>query len=332
MGRYRLLQGNGWERQAMRAGYQAGKRRSTGARKAASQAYGSWLSVSGIPAAQRFYVLPGTAEAFRRGFERGSRQRIPGPLLPPLVGRPSVIVSACNEAAVLPAVLRELRRLPFHEIIVVENGSSDQSYAVARSFPGVIVIHVPERLGHDVARALGAQMCTGEHVLFIDGDMPVPAEQLSAYLVAADQGVDVVLNDIMPLLPPFSRQDEVTRCKTFLNRMLGRDDLGANSLTAVPHALTRHALDTLGYANLTVPPKAQSVAISRGLRIEAVHTVNVLRVNRIRKTNRGRDNPVARLIIGDHIEALGDAMRSLGIRLQWGQVSRAELALRRNSL
>ncbi|MGC6589925.1 hypothetical protein ACPV3A_33990 [Paenibacillus sp. Dod16] len=136
----------------------------------------------------------------------------------------------------------------------------------------------------------------------------------------------------MPLLPEFGRQDEVTRCKTFLNRMLGRDDLEANSLTAVPHAMTRQALESIGYANLSVPPRAQTLAIRQGLRIEAVQTVDVLSVNRRRKTNRGKDNPVAKLIIGDHIEALGDTMKNLGGRLQWGQVSRTELALRRNSL
>ena len=94
--------------------------------------------------------------------------------------------------------LRELKRLPLHEIIVVENGSHDHTYAAARAFEGVTVIHIPERLGHDVARALGAKMSTGDIVLFMDGDMPVPAEKLSSYLVAADRGVDVALNDIMP--------------------------------------------------------------------------------------------------------------------------------------
>ena len=93
--------------------------------------------------------------------------------------------------------------------------------------------------------------------------------------------------------------------------MLGRDDLEANSLTAVPHAMTRQALESIGYANLSVPPRAQTLAIRQGLRIEAVQTVDVLSVNRRRKTNRGKDNPVAKLIIGDHIEALGDTMKTL---------------------
>ncbi|MBX4150301.1 glycosyltransferase family 2 protein [Paenibacillus lautus] len=310
----------------------SGRRRGAASKRDASMALGQWLASSGIPQHQLYHVLPGVAEAFRRGYARGARQSIPAPLLPPLNGRASVIVSACNEAGSIPMVLRELKRLPFHEIIVVENGSHDHTYAAARAFEGVTVIHIPERLGHDVARALGAKMSTGDIVLFMDGDMPVPAEKLSSYLVAADRGVDVALNDIMPLLPEFGRQDEVTRCKTFLNRMLGRDDLEANSLTAVPHAMTRQALESIGYANLSVPPRAQTLAIRQGLRIEAVQTVDVLSVNRRRKTNRGKDNPVAKLIIGDHIEALGDTMKNLGGRLQWGQVSRTELALRRNSL
>ncbi|ANA81338.1 glycosyltransferase family 2 protein [Paenibacillus glucanolyticus] len=310
----------------------AGKRNRTVSSSAASAAFGQWLYSSGIPRHQFYHVMPSAAEAFRRGYARSSREPVPAPLLPPLNGRVSVIVSACNEASSIPMVLRELKRLPFHEIIVVENGSQDHTYAAARSFEGVIVAHIPDRLGHDVARAMGAKMSTGDIILFMDGDMPVSAEKLSSYLVAADRGVDVALNDIMPLLPAFERQDEVTRCKTFLNRMMGRDDLEANSLTAVPHAMTRHAMERIGYGNLAVPPMAQSLAIRQGLRIEAVQTVDVLSMNRRRKTNRGKDNPVARLIIGDHVEALGETMKDLGARLQWGQVSRTELALRRNSL
>jgi len=316
----------------MMAGAMAARRREGGSKRDASAALGQWLASGGIPLSQLYRVMPSAAESFRAGYSRVSRQSIPGPLLPPMKGRISVVVSACNEARTIPMVLRELKRLPFHEIIVVENGSQDHTFAAARSFEGVTVIHVPERLGHDVARALGAKMSTGDIVLFLDGDMPVPAEKLSSFLVAADQGVDVALNDITPLLPPFGRQDEVTRCKTFLNRMLGRDDLEANSLTAVPHAMTRRAVDVIGYENLSVPPKAQALAIKHGLRIEAVHTVDVLSVNRRRRINLGRDNPVAKLIIGDHIEALGETMKELGTRFQWGQVSRTELALRRNSL
>ncbi|WP_411553168.1 glycosyltransferase family 2 protein [Paenibacillus lautus] len=329
---YRSSRSSRWERLALRAGSVSGRGQGVASRREASLALGQWLASSGIPPQQLYLVLPGVAEAFRRGFAKSSRQSVPAPLLPPLAGRASVIVSACNEAGSIPMVLRELKRLPFHEIIVVENGSHDHTFAATRAFEGVTVIHTPERLGHDVARAVGAKMSTGDIVLFMDGDMPVPAEKLSSFLVAADRGVDVALNDIMPLLPSFGRQDEVTRCKAFLNRMLGRDELEANSLTAVPHAMTRQALDSIGYENLSVPPMAQTLAIRRGLRIEAVHTVDVLSVNRKRRTNRGKDNPVAKLIIGDHIEALGEMMKDLGPRLQWGQVSRTELALRRNSL
>lgn len=316
----------------MIAGGLAARRRGSGSRRDASAAFGHWLASGRVPSSQLYRVMPSIAESFRAGYARVSRQPIPAPLLPTIRGRASVVVSACNEARTIPMVLRELKRLPFHEIIVVENGSDDHTFAAARSFDGVTVMHVPEQLGHDVARALGAKLSTGDIVLFMDGDMPVPAEKLSPFVVAADQGVDVALNDIMSLLPAFGRQDEVTRCKTFLNRMLARDDLEANSLTAVPHAMTRRALEMIGYENLSVPPKAQALAIRHGLRMEAVHTVDVLSVNRRRSMNRGKDNPVAKLIVGDHIEALGEMMKDLGARLQWGQVSRTEIAERRNSL
>ncbi|MNG34280.1 hypothetical protein D3C84_1207300 [compost metagenome] len=44
-------------------------------------------------------------------------------------------------------------------------------------------------------------------------------------------------------------------------------------------------------------------------------SVNVVTANRMRQDNVGRDNEVARLIVGDHIEALKHAMDKGGARL-----------------
>lgn len=321
-----------WTRNAWLAGRLAGIRDSVKTPEAASVSLSEWLDLSGIPASEQLRLLPSLAESFRKGFVKGSRRPLPAPLLPASKKRTSVVVPACNEASELPGVIRELKRMRLHEIIVVVNGSTDGSFEAARSFEGITVVNVPERLGHDVARALGARISTGDTVLFVDGDMAVPASQLCAFIAASDRGVDVALNDVTPLLPSFSRQDDVTRCKSFLNRTLNRDDLEANSLTAVPHSLTRRAIETIGCAALAVPPKAHALALTLGLRVEGVHTVDVLSVNRRRKNNRGWDNPVARLIIGDHIEALGELLDKQGPRLYWGQISRPALAERRNGL
>lgn len=269
--------------------------------------------------------------AFSRGYRITARQL--GDFLPlPLNGLATVIITASNEEKTLPGVITQLRRLPFHEIIVVLNGCTDGSYEAVEEHPSILKLNFPERLGHDVGRAIGASAATGDILLFTDGDLPLRAEELAPYLISVDRGDDVALNDLSPYLPPFSGQDEVSRSKTFLNQCLGRSDLKANSMTAVPHALSRRAIHTIGTAALVVPPKAQALALVHGLKVSAPYTVDVIRNNRVRSGNTGAGNAVARLITGDHIEAIGEAMSMKGIRLDYKTLSRSELAKMRNAI
>jgi len=248
----------------------------------------------------------------------------------PLARTTGAVVIASNERNTLNKVLEELMRLPFDEIVVVLNGCSDGSFTALEKHPHLIKLSFPERLGHDVGRALGAAVTTQDTVLFVDGDMPLPAEDLGAFLLAIERGSDVALNDITPFLPSFRKQDSVTYSKMFLNMSLGRADLLANSLTAVPHALSRRAIDTLGHASLVVPPKAHALTLVYGLKVTAPYSVNVVKNNRIRSTNTGPANEVAELIIGDHIEALAEVMKIYGPRLKLTRMSRSELAKVRN--
>lgn len=114
----------------------------------------------------------------------------------------------------------------------------------------------------------------------------------------------MALNDLDPLLPPFGLSDAVTRCKLYLNQVLGRPDLGVSSMTAVPHALSRRALERIGYRELMVPPKALALSILGRLRVEKAGAVNVIKQNRLRQGNTGAGNAIERLIAGDHAEAL----------------------------
>ncbi|MUG86570.1 glycosyltransferase [Paenibacillus timonensis] len=277
-----------------------------------------------------FATILAASLAYRRGY--ADTAGLSTPWLPlPLNGSASAIVTASNEEKTLPAVVAELRKLPLQEIIVVLNGCNDGSFTAVDRDPRITRLSFPERLGHDVGRAIGAAAATGDILLFTDGDLCVGAEDLAAFLIAIDQGMDLALNDLSPYLPPFSQQDEVTRCKAFLNLALGRPDLKANSLTAVPNALSRRALQTVGTAALIVPPKAQALALARGLKAGAPISVDVIRKNRIRTSNSGTGNAVAQMIIGDHMEALGEVMKTEGVRLRFATIGRSELAKMRNA-
>jgi glycosyltransferase involved in cell wall biosynthesis len=82
----------------------------------------------------------------------------------------SVIVPAFNEGAAITAVVGALRAgAAWHEVIVVDDGSSDDTGARARE-AGAIVVRHPYNKGNGAAVKSGVRRATGANVLIVDGD------------------------------------------------------------------------------------------------------------------------------------------------------------------
>lgn len=267
------------------------------------------------PEGLNWNIYHAAASSFLDGYYRAAGLPKPDTVLLPTQKSVAAIVSVMNEEQAIPGILEQLHRLPLHEMIFVVNGSQDESFRIVRTYSRAWIVHYPKPLGHDVGRAIGAELAQSDILVFLDGDFPIPAEQLVPFIAAIENGCDIALNDMTPFLRRFSERDNVTIVKQFLNRALGRPDLHANSLTAVPHALSKRAAERIGYRQLIVPPKAQAVAILHGLKIACPISVDVVKPNRIRSANMGAANPVSELIVGDHIEALKMAMDLRGNRL-----------------
>ncbi|WP_238590802.1 glycosyltransferase family 2 protein [Paenibacillus beijingensis] len=232
---------------------------------------------------------------------------------PPLV---SVIIPVMNERKTLARVLRQAEQIhPRYEIIVVANGSTDGSVQIARQ-KRVRLIEYPYPLGHDVGRSVGAKAARGEVLLFIDGDMVIPAGKLRPFVKAImERDADVALNNYSG---PTGKKKvhNVVLAKHALNELLGRHDLEGTSLTAVPHALSRQAIQVLGSAVLSVPPLAHAKAVRLGLKVATVNKVNVGKINPLRR-RRERVTPLEHLIIGDHLEAIGWMIEHDDGKAQW---------------
>lgn len=85
--------------------------------------------------------------------------------------RVSAIVPAYNEARNIESVLKVLGDLPeIHEIIVVDDGSADNTAEMARMH-GAIVVSLPENQGKGGAMKAGAAIASGDVVLFLDADL-----------------------------------------------------------------------------------------------------------------------------------------------------------------
>lgn len=214
----------------------------------------------------------------------------------------SVIIPVWNEHRTISRVLQQVRGIhPQVEIIVVSNGSTDGTKELAEK-AGVKVISFAKPLGHDVGRAIGAKEAKGEIILFIDGDIVIPTRQLIPFVQAIKNGVDVALNSYSGPIGK-KKVHSVVLSKHVLNEVLFRPDLAGASLTTIPHALSRHALESIGIDNLAVPPKAHAIAVHKGLHVKPVYFVNVGKPNPIRRTLYKKD-PLESLIVGDHLEAL----------------------------
>ena len=102
----------------------------------------------------------------------------------------SIIIPAYNEATRLPASLEKihafLQNQPYSaEIVVVENGSTDDTFELAKSLQTSIdnltVIH-EDRRGKGWAVRRGMQVSRGQYRFFCDADLSMPIEEISRFL------------------------------------------------------------------------------------------------------------------------------------------------------
>jgi glycosyltransferase involved in cell wall biosynthesis len=82
----------------------------------------------------------------------------------------SILIPAYNEGPVVGDVIRALRTAaPWHEIILVDDGSVDETAAAAAA-AGARVLRHPYNKGNGAAVKTGIRAASGEFVLVIDGD------------------------------------------------------------------------------------------------------------------------------------------------------------------
>lgn len=116
-------------------------------------------------------------------------------------GAVSVVVPCFNEAAViietdrrLNAALAETHRS--FEIIYVDDGSSDDTFAILESLAArnafVKVVKLSRNFGQQYALSAGLDAASGDAVVLIDADLQDPPEAIEAMLAKWVEGYDVV--------------------------------------------------------------------------------------------------------------------------------------------
>ncbi|HEY1869121.1 MAG TPA: glycosyltransferase family 2 protein, partial [Candidatus Cybelea sp.] len=115
----------------------------------------------------------------------------------------SIVVPLYNEAAnVTPLVERigdavdRLNAEYDHEIVLVNDGSSDGTAAVARREmerrSNIILVTLSRNFGHQLAATAGLEIARGDAVVLMDGDLQDPPELIEGFVQKWRTGYDVV--------------------------------------------------------------------------------------------------------------------------------------------
>ncbi len=109
----------------------------------------------------------------------------------------SVIIPAYNEGKNILNVLRALREVPaIREIIVVSDGSADDTAERARNFGGVKVIALAQNVGKTEAARRGAVEAQCPALLFCDADLQhLKVQHFSDLIERYCEGYDMVIMD-----------------------------------------------------------------------------------------------------------------------------------------
>ncbi len=107
--------------------------------------------------------------------------------------RISVVLPAKNEAQGLERTLPALRAcLPDAEVIVVNDGSTDDTAAIAAAH-GATVLSSPYAMGNGAAIKRGARAASGDVIVFMDADGQHDPYLIPQLLAKLDEGYDMVV-------------------------------------------------------------------------------------------------------------------------------------------
>lgn len=137
----------------------------------------------------------------------------------------SLVIPAYNEASglprVLPCVIAYLEReVPDHEILLVDDGSRDETPRVAEQLlaghtGGRVLSYSPNR-GKGAAVRTGALAAQGRAILFSDADFSTPIEEEVRFRAALSAGADVVIGSRA------HAQAQITQAQGAVRQSMGR--------------------------------------------------------------------------------------------------------------
>jgi glycosyltransferase involved in cell wall biosynthesis len=176
----------------------------------------------------------------------------------------SVVIPAFNAAATLARAIESVRAQswPAHEIIVVDDGSTDATAEIAAGFDGVRLIR-QKNSGVSVARNAGAAAASGDWLAFLDADDWYAPDRikLHAEWIAEDAALDFLTGDYEyrdetgTLLGTSMAQHESGRM--MLNKAAG----AARVVIETPAEIAAFVADHFGDTHTLTVPRARFIEL-----------------------------------------------------------------------
>jgi len=105
----------------------------------------------------------------------------------------SIVLPAKNESAAIGETVAGIfQHYPDAEVIVIDDGSSDNTVEIVRSAGATVISH-PYSKGNGAAIKTGARAAAGDVIVFMDGDGQHAPSDIPRLLARLDEGYDLVV-------------------------------------------------------------------------------------------------------------------------------------------
>jgi len=222
----------------------------------------------------------------------------------------SVIIPASDDSPFLRRLIQTAGKLtPFTEVIVVCPGLTTLTPKKALG-AGVKVVYTGAAITYDEGRAIGAAHARGDILLFLDERVVASHALLKKYVTAATNGPDIVITNFSAD-PPNRKQPAHRTAARLLNHLLGKPELGTGSMSFVPYAIKKSAMEQIGHHALCNPPLALAYAVKLELSTTSILPVPALQWSTGTVPGMKKRTPA---ILQDHAEAIRFLTHEKGTR------------------